>query len=280
MTRLAVSDGISYAVSEHGNGNALVLLHGFTGSRASWAALVPELARDHHVLTFDLLGHGDSDSPAPARHDVERQTRDLADLLERLRATPADVLGYSFGARVALRLAIDAPGCVRRLILESPSAGIADPAARATRRISDQRWVDQLARGDMAGFVHDWAAQPIFASQERLPPATRLGLEAERRSNRPDGLAASLLGAGQGVMAPLHGRLGAITAPTLVISGRLDRRGSERAEEVAQGIPAARHVIIEDAGHTPHLERQERFLGLVLSALATPIVAPIPSPAI
>ncbi len=279
MTRLAVADGIRYAVSEHGRGSSLVLLHGFTGSRASWAALLPELARDHRVLTIDLLGHGDSDSPAAARHDVERQALDVGHLLERLRATPADVLGYSFGARVALRLAIDSPSSVRRLILESPSAGIADPAARATRRIADQRRVDQLARGDMAAFVHDWAAQPIFASQERLPDGTRLGLDAERRCNRPDGLAASLLGAGQGVMPPLHGRLGTITAPTLIISGRLDPRGAERAEEVARGIPAARHVIIEDAGHTPHLEVQERFLDLVLSALATPIVTPIPTPA-
>lgn len=276
---VGVADGARYAIAEHGHGNPLLLIHGFTGSRATWATMVPELARDHRVLTIDLLGHGDSDSPEPARHAIERQAADLAEILELLHASPVDVLGYSFGARVALQLTIDAPSSVSRLMLESPSAGIADPTARDARRIADQRWVDQLQRGDMDGFVRDWATQPIFASQAQLSATTRLQLHAERRSNLPDGLAASLLGAGQGVMAPLHGHLGTITAPTLIVSGCLDPRGSDRAAEVAHAIPGARHEIIDEAGHTPHIEAPERFLHLVMSALATPVAASIPAAA-
>jgi 2-succinyl-6-hydroxy-2,4-cyclohexadiene-1-carboxylate synthase len=260
MIRVAVGDGVGYAVRVGGHGDPVLLLHGFTGSGATWADWLPDLELRYRTLTVDLLGHGGSDSPVPERHAVERQAADLATIVRRLDAAPARVLGYSFGARIALRLALDAPASVCALVLESPSAGIADGAARAARRGSDRRWVEQLQRGDMVGFARDWAA-------------------AERAANRPAGLAASLLGAGQGVMTPLHDRLGEITVPTLVISGRLDPHGAERAAAVAAGIPGAIHESIEDAGHTPHLEQPGRFRDLVTSFLATPLAMPISAPA-
>ncbi len=277
MTLIAVADGVRYQVRVSGHGPAVLLVHGFTGSGAGWATHLPGLGRTHRVIAVDLLGHGGSDSPPAERHAVERQAADLAVILDQLAASPADIVGYSFGARVALRLVIDAPAAVHRLVLESPSAGIADAAVRAARRDADQRWVDQLRRGDLDGFARDWAAQPIFASQGRLPAQTRSGLAAERLGNRPEGLAAGLLGAGQGVMSPLQAHLAGIAAPTLVISGALDRRGTERAIEVVAAIPGARHVIIEDAGHTPHVEAPGRFRDLVADFLAPPLVTSQPT---
>jgi 2-succinyl-6-hydroxy-2,4-cyclohexadiene-1-carboxylate synthase len=277
MTRVEVRDGVGYAVREVGEGEPVLLLHGFTGSGAGWTTVLPTLAHDHRLIAVDLLGHGGSDAPAPERHALERQAADLAEILRRLDAAPANVLGYSFGARVALRLAIDSPTSVSALVLESPSAGILDVALRAARRDADLRWVEQLQRGDLAGFVRDWVAQPIFASQARMPGETRDRATVERLANRPTGLAASLLGAGQGVMTPLHDRLRDITVPTLVVSGRLDARGMERAAEVAAGIPGSTHAVIDDAGHTPHLERPERFRDVVTSFLATPLATPIPT---
>ncbi len=274
---IAVADGVRYQVLVSGDGPAVLLLHGFTGSGAGWATHLVGLGRTHRVMAVDLLGHGGSDSPPAERHAIERQAADLALIVDQLAASPADVVGYSFGARVALRLAIDAPASVRRLVLESPSAGIAEATARAARRDADLRWVDQLRRGDLDGFARDWAAQPTFASQGRLPAQTRSLLAVERLGNRPEGLAASLLGAGQGVMSPLQAHLAGIVAPTLVISGALDRRGTERAIEVAAAIPGARHVIIEDAGHTPHVEAPGRFRDLVAGFLAPPPLTPRPT---
>jgi len=250
MTRLPVTDGVRYVLRDNGAGTPIVLLHGFTGNGGAWATWLPDLWPDGRTVAVDLLGHGDSDSPPPERQSVERQAADLAAIMHQLGASPAHVLGYSFGARVALHMALDSPASVRTLILESPSAGIAEPAARAARRAEDGRWVRQLERGDLDAFVRDWAAQPIFAS---------------------------LLGAGQGVMPPLHSRLGEIRVPTLVISGRLDPRGSARAGEVAEGIRGALHESVEDAGHTPHLETPMAFQYLVTSFLATPVAAPIPT---
>ncbi len=208
MSRMVLADGVAYDVSLAGSGAPLLLVHGFAGSGRDWDIWQAGMAPDHRRLVIDLLGHGASDAPAPERHAVERQAADIATLLERMGAAPADVLGYSFGARIALRLAIDAPGSVARLILESPSAGIEDAPARAARVAADRRWAEQLDRGDQAGFVRDWAAQPIFASQRSLPATVRDRVAAERLANRPAALAASLLGAGQGVMRANAGPAG------------------------------------------------------------------------
>ena len=106
--------------------------------------------------------------------------------------------------------------------------------------------------------MDEWERQPVFASHRQLPAATAARLRSERLRNRPAGLAASLRGAGQGVMAPLHDRLGEVRAPTLVIAGALDPAGCARAEAVAAGIPDARFEVLAGAGHTPHLETPDR----------------------
>lgn len=269
MTRIATGDGVGYEVREAGDGPPVLLLHGFTGSATSWGALLQALTGAHRVIAVDLLGHGGSDAPAdPARHAVERQAADLAALLRQLGAAPAAVVGYSFGARIALRLALDEPETVERLILESPSAGIADPAARATRRAADGRWARLLETDGLEAFADAWETQPLFASRRRLPDEDRRRVREALLGNRAAGLAASLRGAGQGAMEPLDDRLPEVRQPTLVLAGALDAVGRERAEAVATGIPGARLGIIPDAGHAPHLESPAAFRRHVLAFLA------------
>src|SRR5689334_10382094 len=74
-------DGATYALERRGNGPAVMLLHGFTGSVRTWDDLAPMLARDHEVIAVDLLGHGATDAPADAtRYMMERTAADLAGL--------------------------------------------------------------------------------------------------------------------------------------------------------------------------------------------------------
>ena len=69
---------------------ALVLLHGFTGSSASWTTLIDEFANDGwHVIAPDMLGHGMSDAPAePERYSIEHCQSDLLALLQQLAVKP------------------------------------------------------------------------------------------------------------------------------------------------------------------------------------------------
>ncbi len=268
MTRIAVN-GARYEVRIAGHGPAILLLHGFTGRGADWGPFLPALRTGRTTVAVDLLGHGRSDAPAaPARHELAAQAADLAAILIDRQLAPAIVLGYSFGARVALRLAADRPDVVGALALESPSAGIEDPAARARRRAEDERLAEAIERDGIAAFVDRWwATAAVFASEQALPVSTRSHLRAQRLRNRPAGLAASLRGAGQGAMEPLHARLPAIRVPALVLAGSLDPTGAARAREVAGCLPAGRITIIDGAGHAPHRETPAAFRRAILDFL-------------
>lgn len=262
-----VIDGLRWEVRARGQGSPLLLLHGFTGRGTSWAPHAGEFARRFRVVTVDLPGHGRSGFAEPSRMTVERTADDLAAILRRLDAAPASVLGYSMGARIALRLAVAHPSVVNRLVLESPSAGIATPADRGARRVADEVLAAKIEREGIADFVTTWERNPVFATHAALAPALVARQRAIRLAGNLAGLAASLRGAGLGAMEPLFDRLASVAAPTLVVAGALDTTGRQRAERVAAGIPGARLALLPDAGHTPHLERPLVFRRLVLDFL-------------
>jgi 2-succinyl-6-hydroxy-2,4-cyclohexadiene-1-carboxylate synthase len=260
--------GLRWEVRARGAGHPLLLIHGFTGRGSAWGAHAATFARSFRTIVVDLPGHGRTGSRGDlSRHGVERTADDLASILARLDAVPAHVLGYSLGARVALRLAVAHPDVVARLVLESPSAGLASAAGRSSRRRADAALADALERDGIEAFVATWERLPVFASQADLPPRRAARIRRLRLRNDPARLAASLRAAGQGAMEPLHDRLGAVRAPTLVIAGALDPLGGSRARAVAAGVPGARLAIVDGAGHTPHEERPLRFRRLALEFL-------------
>lgn len=270
MTRIATPDGTTYEVRTSGTGPAVLLLHGFTGRGSDWSPFLPKLRGVGRTVVVDLLGHGRSDAPAdPARHAIERQATDIAWILRHLAVGPVVVVGYSMGARLALRLAIAEPALVRGLILESPSAGIADARERATRAAADAALAERLERDGLEPFLTTWEANPLFGSERRLPPAVQARIHDARRRNDPAGLATSLRGAGQGVMEPLVDRLRTIRCPTLVIAGALDTTGVERAAVIARRVPTVSLLILPDRGHAPHREDPARFRRLLIDRLAT-----------
>jgi pimeloyl-ACP methyl ester carboxylesterase len=168
-------------------------------------------------------------------------------------------------------MAVAEPDVVARLFLESPSAGIADPADRSARPAADEQLAQLLDRDGIEAFVDRWEKLPVFAAERAMPAVERARLHAARLHNQPTGLAASLRGAGQGAMEPLHDRLAGVTAPTLVVAGALDEAGSDRARAITSWIPGARMAILEDIGHAPHREAPDRFATLLLDFLAPTI---------
>jgi pimeloyl-ACP methyl ester carboxylesterase len=111
------TNGLSLYYEERGEGEPLVLLHGGLGSGEMFAAVAPALAAGRRLVLVDLQGHGrtaDVDRP----FSVESMADDVAGLIEHLGGG-ADVLGYSLGGEVALRLAIQHPERVRNLVLVS-----------------------------------------------------------------------------------------------------------------------------------------------------------------
>jgi len=153
------------------------------------------------------------------------------------------------------------------LFLESPSAGIADPDERATRLAADRELADRLEHGGLEAFLRAWEANPLFAGEHRLSARRRDRIHQARQRNSVAGLAASLRGAGQGAMEPLHDRLRGITVPTFVVAGALDPVGVARACAVADAIPSADILTLPRRGHAPHREAPAAYGRLLIDQL-------------
>jgi 2-succinyl-6-hydroxy-2,4-cyclohexadiene-1-carboxylate synthase len=259
-------NGIEYHVVKRGSGEQLILLHGFTGSAANWNALIDRFAPHFTVIAPDLLGHGQTESPAdPERYRIERAADDLAAIMRCFSDSPVNLLGYSMGGRLALYTALHYPTLVRRLLLESASPGLEDDSERQARRESDNALAERIERDGIAAFVEYWEALPLFATQT---PEMRQSLRAGRLANDSRGLANSLRGMGTGVQPPLWDRLGDVRMPVHLIAGRLDTKFTAIARRMHDLIPNSHLDIIPNAGHTVHLEQPELFGQIVLGVLS------------
>ncbi len=250
-------------------GPPLVLLHGFTGSKASWAAVRAAFAADRRVLAIDLPGHGDTVFTGRTfDYSLSATANVVAETLAALRVPRADVVGYSMGGRLALQLAIDHPDRVAHLVLESASAGLATAAARARRRAADEKLAASIERDGIAAFVARWEALPLFRSLASLPPLAHEAFRRQRLACRPAGLAASLRGMGTGVQAWLGERAETVTAPVLLVTGALDRKFTAKAVRLLPRFARGCHEIIGAAGHVPHIEQPDQFIAAVRTFLA------------
>ena len=85
------ANGIEFHIEDHGNGPPLVILHGFTGSAATWSSVMSDLASDRRVIAIDLVGHGASSAPVdPARYRFEQALQDLAEVTDAARSLPPE----------------------------------------------------------------------------------------------------------------------------------------------------------------------------------------------
>lgn len=256
MSALPVAPG-RLRVDDWGTGEPLLLLHGFTGSSATWQFLRNSPFR---LIAVDLPGHGGSaDVDDPERYRMEGTVADVLGILDELALDRVHLLGYSLGGRLALHLALAAPGRIRALILESASPGIEDQAERVARIRSDEILARMLEHDGLMPFVEHWERIPLFASQARLRPETRQALRKQRLTNSPAGLAKSLRGMGAGQQASLWQRLDQLPMPALLLAGALDEKYRAIADRMAAIMPRAQVVVVPNTGHAVHLEAPQVF---------------------
>jgi 2-succinyl-6-hydroxy-2,4-cyclohexadiene-1-carboxylate synthase len=248
-----------------GEGEPLLLIHGFTGSAGAWGEdLLAGLAQAHQVVAVDLLGHGRSEfSSDPERYQVEELLEDLGQVLDALDIEKARWLGYSMGGRLALAGAVLTPARVSSLILESASPGLPGDSERKARRRADEALAEGILRGGMEAFVDHWLGLPLFATQGKLPSSVRVLVREQRLKNTPEALAACLRGMGTGAQPSFWDSLGDLSVPTLLMAGEEDRKFTQVAERMAEGIPRAELRLMPKAGHSIHLENPFAWLAAV-----------------
>jgi len=221
----------------------LVALHGFTQTGDMYAELAGLLGRE--IIAPDLPGHGRS---AGVPTTFPSAVSGVADVLAP-DGRPVPLMGYSQGGRVALAVAVERPELVSHLVLVSTHPGIEDDIERAARRRADEMLAAELRDGEIALFVDQWLARPMFEGLDRRGDTWRYDDRAARLENTAEGLADALVGMGQGAQPYFGLRLSELRMPVLLIAGGQDQNYAALAHFVSRSLARGRLSVIPDAGH-------------------------------
>jgi 2-succinyl-6-hydroxy-2,4-cyclohexadiene-1-carboxylate synthase len=237
------------------NAPALVLLHGFTNSGASWAPVIAGLGERYRAIAPDIRGHASATAKPVSLEGV------IADVAE-LTGDSFTLAGYSQGGRLALHVAAALPDRVAGLVLISASPGLATEAEREERRLADERLAAEIESLPIAEVARRWARTPILAD---VPPDVAALANEDRLRSTPQGLAAALRALGTGALPSLWDRLSELSMPVTVLAGERDGKFTAIAREMGARIPHATVTIVPGAGHAVHLERPDAVVGALLA---------------
>ena len=245
-----------------------MLLHGYLVSGHYFGAVRPELEKHFDVIALDLPGHGESDRPAPSAfaYDFPAMARVMGEAMEALSVPRAHVWGHSTGGGVALALAAEFPARVDRLVLEDATAhGLPMPLlARLALLpgIGEFLFVNFQTRRDLDKHLKGVHLDPKVCTDadvdfywERFNrPGTRVAMHAVLKT--------------LGGLGDDNGFARRVKAPTLIVWGAEDKAVPYANEKkLTPLIPGARSVVIPNCGHSPHEERPEEILRVVLPFL-------------
>jgi 3-oxoadipate enol-lactonase len=227
-----------------GDGDRVVLLSGSLGSTLEmWEPQLPALIPRFGVLRYDHPGHGSS--PPLAETTVSSMAREVLVLLDELGIASVSYCGLSLGGAVGMRLALDEPGRVDKLVLCSTSACFATPQfwqerADTVRRDGIQAVADVvLERWFTPGF------RDVRRYREML-----LSIPAEGYARACEALRDW----------DARGQLGRISAPTFAIAGAEDPSTPPAdLEAILAEIPRADLLVFEGARHLVNVERADEF---------------------
>jgi pimeloyl-ACP methyl ester carboxylesterase len=241
---------------------ALVLLHGFDASMKWWTPSVPALARAHHVIRVDLLGHGGSSKPLDG-YSMEDQARLVGQVLDRLRVRQAVLIGHSMGTDVALALAEQRPALVRGIVVVDEPASTDQADVGLTAKLGLYPLIGPAIKRAAPDSVLYDGFKVAFAPGFRYPrwvvdDNRRMTYASYKKSS--DGNDAYLS------HTPMDLRLSATRKSALVIFGDRDQlvdvRAAERSYRVVRN---ARVVIVHGAGHSPMFEKPAETTRLILA---------------
>jgi pimeloyl-ACP methyl ester carboxylesterase len=223
-------------------------VHGWQGDRSVWSDVTAQLGPGVRAIAVDLPGSGASSSLA-GPYDLERFTAELRGAIEAAGCAPAVVVGHSMGAKVALRLAIEAPQLVRALVLIAPV-----PAGPAGFSDAGQEYLRATA-GDPVR-ARAWLTKTIAAPPEA---ATLERLCAVAARARPDAVLESLESWTQTDLSEAARR---IAVPTLVVAAEQDQPEKVRSR-VADLIPGARYAVLAGAAHYCIIEKPAEVANMI-----------------
>lgn len=257
---IAANGEVTLGWEATGDGDPVLLIHGLGYARWGWEPLTPLLAERFRVISFDNRGIGESSVP-PGPYTAAEMAADARAVLDVAGVGRAHVVGTSLGGMIAQELALASPDRVDRLVLLSttPGATLGHPMPEATVQllIEAASWAPETA---LRRFVEN-------ALGPEPSPDLVEGILAHRLASRQDraGWAAQ---AAAGTTYDGDDRAGAITVPTLALSGTEDRVVDHRNSALLSDlIPGARLHLIAGGGHLVFWEDPQAVADVIIDFL-------------
>ncbi len=242
--------GVNIYFEDHGSGPAVLLSHGYSATSQMWTGQVAALSDRYRVITWDMRGHGQTDSPDdPGAYSEAATCDDMAAILTHLGIEKAVIGGLSLGGYMSLAFNLAHPRMVNALMLFDTGPGYKNPVGR-------DGW-------------NQTAIQRAVTFEEKGLEALGRGAEVRIAQHRS---AQGLAHAARGMLAQFDSRviesLPDIKVPTLVLVGDKDAPFLGGTDYMANKIPGATKVVIEDAGHASNIDQPAAFNAAVLDFLA------------
>ncbi len=266
MTRSTT--GTAHDLTGSPDAPVLVLIHGLGLTRSTWDDVVPALARDYRVLTYDLCGHGESAAPQ-VKPSLTVLSEQLGTLLDELAIPRATIIGFSLGGMINRRFALDHPPRVTALvILNSPHERSPD-----AQRLVEERAALTSAGGPAATIdttLERWFTPHFLTSSPKVVARVRATVLA----NDPASYTGHRQVLASGVTELIRPQP-PITAPALVMTCDHDSGSTPAmAHAIAAEIAGAETVIVPGLQHLGLIERPELFIQPILRFLERSVAQP------
>ena len=242
-------DGVKIYYEDHGSGPAVLLSHGYSATSQMWQSQVEALKSRYRVITWDMRGHGQSDSPGEqALYSEAASVDDMVAILRTCGVERAVIGGLSLGGYTSLAFNVKYPQHVRALMLFDTGPGYRNPKAREGWNATAEERAKALERDGLA--------------------ALGQGAEVRIATHRS---AAGLARAARGMLAQVDSRiiesLEHVAVPTLVLVGANDEPFLAATDYMGNKIPGAAKVVLRGAGHASNIDQPAAFNAAVLEFL-------------
>jgi 2-hydroxy-6-oxonona-2,4-dienedioate hydrolase/4,5:9,10-diseco-3-hydroxy-5,9,17-trioxoandrosta-1(10),2-diene-4-oate hydrolase len=263
-------------VSQVGRGAPVLLLHGGgpgASGRSNYSRNIDALAEHFHVIVPDLPGYGRSSKGIDGSDPFGYLADTIRALLDALGIERASLVGNSYGGACALRLALDSPERVDRLVLMGPG-GVGTTRALPTKGLGSLLGYyagDGPSREKLETFIRtylvaDGASVPDAVIDERYQASLDPEVIANPPLRRPTG--PSALRTLWRMDFTRDKRLAALAVPTLVVWGTEDKvNRPSGGPMLAKTIPNCRLMEVKNAGHWVQWEQPDRFNAAVIDFL-------------
>jgi len=241
---------------EGGEGPPLVFVHGLGAESLNWVPAMLDMRHQFHVYAIDLLGHGDTQKPDIA-YSIEQQSEMLRHFLATQNIQSADLVGVSMGGWVALKLAIEHPEAVNRLV-------VADAAGLKFQ-------TDITVKNFLPATPEEFSAFMAMLTPRQYPAPYPVQRDFLHQVAEHAWITRRIFDSFLTYQDVLDGKLQAVKAPVLVIWGKEEKLiPMSVGEQMKQQLPHSSLLVCSDSGHLAVYECWNKLEPEVASFLASP----------